>query len=123
MSFVGVVPHIFISQEYNNSEMVFDPSDPVIDEVHFEKKDWITSEFGSCIKEEFPKNMPMSRGFGFVMRAFVDADHAGDSMTRRSRTRFPVYLNMVPIYWMSKKQTSIDTSSFGSKFIAMKQCT
>ena len=55
------------------------------------------------------------------MRAFVDADHAGDSITRRSRTGVLVYLNMAPEYWMSKKQTSVETSSFGSEFIAMKQ--
>ena len=29
---------------------------------------------------------------------------------------------MAPIYWFSKKQTSIETSSFGSEFVAMKQC-
>ena len=67
--------------------------------------------------------MPQTRGSGFVMRAYVDVDHAGDSITRRSRTGFLVYLNSAPIYWMSKKQTSVETSSFGSEFIAMKQCT
>ena len=67
--------------------------------------------------------MPMPRRFGFVMRAYVDADHAGDSITRRYLTVFLVYLNMAPVYWMSKKQTSVDTSSFGSEFIATKQCT
>ena len=56
------------------------------------------------------------------MRAYVDADHAGDRVTRRSRTGFVVFLNMAPIYWHSKKQTSIETSSFGAEFIAMKQC-
>ena len=30
---------------------------------------------------------------------------------------------MAPVYWMSKKQTSMETTSFGSEFIAMKQCT
>ena len=29
---------------------------------------------------------------------------------------------MAPIYWYSKKQTGIETSTFGSEFIAMKQC-
>ena len=29
---------------------------------------------------------------------------------------------MAPIYWLSKKQTSVETSSFGSEFTAMKQC-
>ena len=91
--------HIFLYlRKYHNSEIVFDPSDPVIDEVQFEEKDYTTSEFFSCTKEEFSKNMPMSRGFGFEMRAYVDADHAGDSMMRRSRTRFLVYLNMALIY-------------------------
>ena len=33
-----------------------------------------------------------------------------------------VYLNCAPIYWLSKKQTSVESSSFGSEFIAMKQC-
>ena len=34
---------------------------------------------------------------------------------------FLVYLNCAPIYWWSKKQNSVE-SSFGSEFIAMKQC-
>jgi hypothetical protein len=57
------------------------------------------------------------------MRAKVDADHAADTTTRRSRTGFIVYLNCAPIYWMSKKQNSVESSSFGSEFTAMKQCT
>ena len=66
--------------------------------------------------------MPELRGLGFIMPAKVDADHASDMMTRRSRTGFLVYLNCAPIYWWSKKQNSVESSSFGSKFIAMKQC-
>ena len=57
------------------------------------------------------------------MMCYVDSDHAGDSVTRRSRTGFVVFLQSAPIYWLSKKQTSIETSSFGLEFVAMKQCT
>jgi hypothetical protein len=104
--------------------MVFDPSDPVVDMSLFERQDWTTSEFGTSLKEELPGNkMPKPRGLGFVMRSFVDADHAGDTITRRSRTGFFVFLNSAPIYWMSKKQSSVETSSFGSEFTVMKQCT
>ena len=53
----------------------------------------------------------------------VDSDHAGDQVTRRSRTGFLVYLNNALIYWFSKKQTTIETSSFGSEFMAMKTGT
>jgi hypothetical protein len=30
---------------------------------------------------------------------------------------------MAPIYWHSKKQNSVETSTFGSEFMAMKHCT
>jgi hypothetical protein len=73
-------------------------------------------------KEELPPNMPEPRGTGFVIRAKVDADHAADTVTRRSRTGFLVYLNCALVCWTSKKQTSVETSSFGSEFVAMKQC-
>ena len=33
-------------KKYHNTEMVFDPSDPVIDETNFDKRDWTSSEFG-----------------------------------------------------------------------------
>ena len=56
------------------------------------------------------------------MSTYVDSDHAGDTITCRSRTGFIVYLNSSPIFWFSKKQGGIETSSFGSEFIAMKQC-
>jgi hypothetical protein len=52
----------------------------------------------------------------------VDADHAADTVTRRSRTGFLVFLNGALIHWFSKKQNSVESSSFGSEFIAMKQC-
>ena len=32
-----------------------------------------------------------------------------------------MFLNRAPIYWMSKKQTSCEMSTFGSEFVATKQ--
>ena len=116
--------HIFAYlKKYHNAEMVFDPSDPVIDESAFQRHDWTTSEFGHLEgKEVMPLNMPEPRGLGFIMCAKVDTDHASDTVTRRSRTGFFAYLNCTSIYWWSKKQNSVESSSFGSEFIAMKQC-
>ena len=103
--------------------MVYDPSDPCIDKSAFELKDWTSSEFGHIQgKEELPPNMPEPRGQGFVISAKVNADHAADTVTRRSRTGFFVYLNCAPVYWLSKKQTSCESSTFGLEFVAMKQC-
>ena len=115
--------HIFAYlQKYHNTELVFDPSDPVINEADFQRQDWTSSEFGHINgEEELPRNMPEPRGLGFKILAKVDADHASDTVTRRSRTGFLVYLNSALVHWFSKKQNSVESSSFGSEFIAMKQ--
>ena len=116
--------HIFsYLHEHYNGEIVFDPTEPEIDHSSFEEQDWTTSEFGHVIgKEVLPPNMPAPRGKGFIMTAMVDADHASDTVSRRSRTGFLVYLNSALVYWHSKKQTSVESSSFGSEFCAMKAC-
>ena len=73
-------------------------------------------------QEPLPENAPAPLGNEFIIRAYVDASFAGCKVTRRSRTGFIVYLNSAPIYFLSKKQGSCETSAFGSEFIAMKQC-
>ena len=118
------VLHIFAYLKvHHNAELVFDPSYPEIDQSLFQPQDWSSTVYGDKLEEDLPPNMPKPLGNAMKMTAYVDSDHAGDCLTRRSRTGFLVYLNCALIYWLSKKQTSIETSSFGSEFVAMKQCT
>lgn len=51
---------------------------------------------------------------------FVDSDHAGDKVSRRSRTGFVILLNGGIIDWVSKKQSTVETSVFGAEFCALK---
>ncbi len=90
--------------------MVFDLTPIMPDKSLFEREDWSYSPYGyEYLKEELPSNMPELHGQSMTMRAFVDADHAGDLVTRRSRTGFIVFLNSAPTYRTSKKQTSCET--------------
>jgi hypothetical protein len=58
-----------------------------------------------------------------VLRCFVDADHAGDKLSRRSRTVFIIFLQMGPlIVWHSKRQATIETEYFGSEFVVAASC-
>ena len=115
--------HIFAYlKKCHNSELVFDPSDRDVDPNSFQIQDWEASEYGNII-EELPSNAPIPKGMGFTMTAYVDSDHAGEVISRRSRTGFIIYINNSPIYWLSKKQQGVETSSFGAEFTAMKQCT
>eukprot|EP00957_Ditylum_brightwellii_P002381 182884-Ditylum_brightwellii.AAC.1 len=91
-------------------------------EGHMAERDWTSREIGHVQgKEEVPSSMHESRSTGFAMRAKVDAGHTGGTFTRQYRTIFIIYLSSAQNYWMSKKQTSIEASSFGSEFIATKQ--
>ena len=51
---------------------------------------------------------------------FVDADHASNTVTRRSQTGILIFLNRAPIVWYSKRQNTVETSTFGIEFIAMR---
>ena len=115
------VYHIFAYlKKHHNARLVFDPSYPDLEESDFERKDW-TSKYDDASKD-VPSNASKPLGNEFVIPAYVDTDHVGDRVTRRSRTGFLVYLNSSPIQWFTKKQTSVESSSFGSEFVTMKHC-
>ena len=50
----------------------------------------------------------------------VDSDHAGDKVHRQSRMGFYIFLNSALIVWISRCQPMIETSMFGTEFVAMK---
>ena len=102
----------------HNSRMAFDPTYADIDESVFLKCDW--KNFYGEVKEAIPPDAPEPRGKEIELRMFVDSDHAGDKLKRRSRTGFFIFINMAPIVWYSKKQPTIETSVFGAEFVAMK---
>ena len=64
--------------------------------------------------------MPPPRGESVSTHCFVDSDHAGNTVTRRSQTSLLLFVNCAPIVWYSKRQNTVETSTFGSEFIAMK---
>ncbi|MGH7974027.1 MAG: reverse transcriptase domain-containing protein [bacterium] len=90
------VIHIFAYlKSHRRSTMVFDDTRAVIPESKFTKCDW--TEFYRDAKEPIPSNMPEARGNSVQMNCFVDADHAGDRLTRRSHTGILIFLNRAPI--------------------------
>ena len=74
-------------------------------------------------EEPDPPNMPISLDESIQLTCFYDANHAGNAITRKSQTGIIIYANMTPIQWISKKQNTVESSTFGSEFIALKQAT
>ena len=57
------------------------------------------------------------------MTCFVDAPQASNKLTYRSHTGIFILLNSAPIVWYSKKQNAVETSTFGSEFVALRIAT
>ena len=102
---------------------MYDPGELGTNLADFERRDWTSSEFGHIDGvEELPPQMAESQGIGFIIHAKVDADHASDTVMQCSCTSFLVYVNNALVHWSSKKQASVESSSFALEFVAMKQC-
>lgn len=111
--------HIFAYlKRHNRSTMVFDDTVPLFEEQRFVQCDW--SEFYPGAAEVEPPNAPELRGKSVIMSCFVDADHAGCRATRRSHSGILIFLNRAPIMWFSKRQNTVESSTFGSEYVAAK---
>jgi hypothetical protein len=74
-------------------------------------------------KEELPTGMPTPKGKPIRTSSFVDANLMHDLTTGRSATGILHFLNQTPIEWFSKRQNTVETATFGSEFVAARQCT
>ena len=66
--------------------------------------------------------MPKARGHPVTMSAFVDANHAGNVITRRSHSGIFIFVQNAPIIWFSKRQNTVEAATFGSEFVALRIC-
>ena len=114
------VYHIFgYLKKSPRKRLYFDPDHPKISEDRFQRFDW--EDFYKDASEDIPLNAPEPLGNEVSIHCFVDASHASDKVTRRSQSGVLIFVNKAPILFYSKRQNSVETSTFGSEFTAMKQ--
>ena len=71
-------------------------------------------------EEQIPHDSPNVLGRGVDINVFVNANHAGNKVTRRLHTGIIIYCNCSTILWFLKKQNTVETSTFSSEIIALK---
>jgi hypothetical protein len=108
-------------KSHERCTMVFDDATVKYAQADFQSFDW--TDFYGNVKEAIPPNAPKPRGNPVQMTAFVDANHAGNQVTRRSQSGILIYCNSAPIIWYSKAQATVETSTFGSEFVALRIAT
>ena len=70
-------------------------------------------------QEQIP-NGPEALHKELELTIFVDSSHGEDVTTGRSTTGMIIFLGSTPIAWSSKRQTCIQTSTFGAEFVSLK---
>ena len=110
-------------KKYKNRRIVIDSRDPIF----VGGKDALNLNFPELFKEQYPDaaedidtKIPIPRVDEIQITAFVDSDHAHDKVTRRSITGLLILIGRTPVYFLSKRQGAIATSTYGAEFCAMR---
>jgi Reverse transcriptase (RNA-dependent DNA polymerase). len=110
----------------NTGRIAFDPMIPLDDKDSIGPDETLMShwrEFYPDAVDQIPPDMPEPLGNPVVLATYVDANHAGNLVNRRSHTGVLIYVNNALITWFSKRQNTVESSSFGSEFVALRIAT
>jgi Reverse transcriptase (RNA-dependent DNA polymerase) len=106
-----------------NRRICVDSSDPKYSGFESEfSKDYtqiLADEYPDS-SEEIDSRVPKPLIDEMKITAFVDSDHAHDKVTRRSVTGLIILVGRTPIFFSSKRQGAIETSTYGAEFCAMR---
>jgi len=70
--------------------------------------------------EELLPDMLTPMGKPAQITCYVDANHAHDKITHRSVTGILLFINGTPIKWISKRQKTVESSTYGSEMVAAR---
>ena len=73
-------------------------------------------------KELIPHDAPPALGNWVTTTHFVDANLMHCMISGKSVTGVLHLLNKTPIDWFSKKQSTVETATYGSEFVAARTC-
>ena len=86
--------------------IAFEPDETNVNEDAFNAMA-VWNDFYADTEELLPPKIPKARGKTVSMHFFVDSDHAGNKVTRRSHTGFIICLQNAPIIWFSKRKNTV----------------
>jgi hypothetical protein len=95
--------------------------EPDFSEIEVAEYDRSKSIYGN-VSEAVPKDAPEPLGKPVTMTHYQDANLYHDIITGRSITAILHFLNKFPIDWYSKKQATVETATYGCKYISARTC-
>ena len=107
-------------KKYPKRGYFIDPRDPILNVDY----DDVKPDFGHQyhdFQEEIDDRLPVEKMKELSITIFCDSNHGHDKRTGKSISGIIVFVGRTPIYWSSKRQSSVQTSTFGAEFIALKK--
>ena len=74
-------------------------------------------------KEEIDPGFTKPYGQVLETTILIDSDHAHAKRTRQSLTGLIVFVGSTPVYWMSKQQLTVASSTYAAEFSALRTAT
>ena len=108
-------------KKYPKRGIFINPAAPTIDDDKLKSQDHKFQDFTHqyhYFKEEIDPRFPEPKVSELELNFFCDSAH--DLVTGRSITAILGFAGSTPVVWCSKKQSAVQTSTFGSEFTALK---
>ena len=107
-------------KKYPKKGYLVDPREMILN-VNYKT---IKADFGNQyddFKEEMDDRLPIEKMKELPITIMCDSNHGHDRRTGKSITGIIVFVGRTPIYWCSKRQGAVQTSTFGAEFVALKK--
>ena len=109
-------------KKFRKGKLLIDPTNPKHEAFPYDDlNNW--HELYPDAQEEIPTDAPEPKGPKQRITIWVDADHARDKVTRRSVTGILVMINNTVVKTFSKRQTTVESSTYGSELVAARIAT
>ena len=86
-------------------------------DLSYQEYDWERTVYGKA-KEEVPSDAPPPKGKPVVTTTYKDANLYHDLATGQAVSSVLNFLDQTPVEWFSKKQATVNTSTYGYQVAA-----
>ena len=107
-------------RKFNDAKIRFRTGIPPNESIFQEHKaDWMNSIYGEREVEMFD-GMPVPKGKQVRVTTFIDSGLHHCQVTGKASTGILQLVNQTPIDWESKKQATVETTTYGAEFVAAR---
>ena len=107
-------------KKYPKKGFYVDPRDPILNIQYEDLIPDFGNQYADFVEDKDPK-LPTPIMKELPITIFVDSNHGHDKVTGKSISGIIVFVGRTPILYQAKRQSSVQTSTFGAEFIALKK--